>query len=212
MKKFIVLLFIFLLNIINTFGIGVGHSGHFLDNYDIRWQSGNIGLELNFQHNSSIVFADFFNIRFKHNHTRIGLEFTPVRVLNIFHDGGDLEPITNISFLNFAIFWNTINFTFQNDSLNFFIGPFNRINYIYLYENNTFNLHRFVYTAGFRLGLVLQHGGNNVNFWNRVSMNIISAEMGFRNITGANTFYVNVNTDFIMILAVLIGAAWRNNE
>jgi len=99
------------------------------------------------------------------------------------------------------MFWNTVDILFAKNILNFFIGPFNRINYINLDNNNTFNWNRIVYTAGIRFGLVAgMYDNTNNNFWSSVSMNLISGEIGFRYINGLNTFYFNVSTDIFMIV------------
>ena len=211
MKKPILLFFIFLPSVINAFDMNRGYSNNFLDNYDLRWNWGNIGYELNFQDNSNIVFVDLFNVNFKHNRTRMGLEFTPIRIWDWLNN--DSENITNFTFLNFGIFWNTVDVIFGNHFFNFFVGPFNRINYIHLDNNNTFHWNRIVYTAGLRFGLVVgQYDGTANNFLRLVSMNFISGEVGFRNINGSNTFFVNVSTDIVMIVVYFISLAINSNR
>jgi len=81
MKKLILLLFfIYLPSIINAFDTNGGNSSNFFDNYDFRWNLGSIGYEQNFQDNSDILFVNCLNFNFKHNYTRIGLEFTPIKL------------------------------------------------------------------------------------------------------------------------------------
>ena len=204
------LFFIFLPNIINAFDVNRGYSSNFFDNYDLRWNLGNIGYERNFRDNSAILFVDFLNVNFKHNHTRVGLEFAPMRIWD-WRDN-DSENISSFSFLNFGIFWNAVDVIFANNFFNFFIGPFNRINYMHLDNSNTINWNRIVYTAGLRFGLVASSYDSAVNnVWRTISMNFISGEVGFRNINGSNTFFTSVSTDIVMIVIYFVSLVMNND-
>ena len=182
------LLFIFSPNIINAFGMNWRHSSHFFDNFDIRWNIGIIGYEQNLQGGSDMVFLGFPNFRLMHNHTRIGLEFTPVKMWDWLDDDDGSVSRISYSFLNFGVFWNMLNFS--GDRFNIFVDPFSRINYINLDDRNRLNWNSFVYTAGFRAGLITGQFDGSVNgFWDSYSITVVGAEIGFRNINGSNTFF-----------------------
>jgi len=201
MKKFMLLLFIFMPSIISAFDGTRGDRGHFVGNYDFRWNLGNIGIERNFQDNSNIRFFDFFDVTLRHNRTRIGLEFTPVRIWELQENGS--WNTASISFLNLGIFWNALDIIFSNDHLNFFTGPFSRVNYMHLGNNNALNWNRVVYNAGLRFGLVASDYGITVNnFWRAASVNFVNGEVGFRNINGVNTFYASVSTNIVLFVVM----------
>jgi len=201
MKKLILFFFIFMPSAISALDMNRVSRSHFPNNFDFRWNLGNIGYERNFQKNSDIVFFDFLDISFIHNRTRIGLEFTPIRFWEWREN--DSENITNGSFLNFGIFWNTFDTIFYNDSLNFFVGPFNRIHYIHSGNRNASNSRGFVYTVGLRFGLVASDYGITVNNLLRAaSINFVRGEVGFRNINGFNTFYASVSTNIALFIFI----------
>ena len=208
-KRLLLLFFIILPNIINASDFGRGYSSHFFDNFDMRWSLGIMGFEHNLKNNSGMMVLDFPKLRLLHSQTRIGLEFTPVRIWGWLYGHDESVDRIDFSFLNFNIFWNTVDIIFDSNRTHFFAGPFNRINYINLYGNSRLNWNSFVYSAGFRIGLNFgRFDGQSINsFWDGVLMSIVGSEIGFRNMNGANTFFVNVHTDIILVIFYLIGSA-----
>jgi len=72
-------------------------------------------------------------------------------------------------------------------------------------DRNRLNWNSFVYTAGFRAGLITGQFDGSVNgFWDSYSITVVGAEIGFRNINGSNTFFFGVYTDIMMIVIYLI--------
>jgi len=211
--KKLIILFIILPNFLyafDSFNVSRGHSGYFFDNYDIRWSVGDIGYDYSFQNNgdNTEIFYDYLNVGIKHRNTGLGLEFSPFRIWDWKYNSNVSLNKTSYSFLNFGVYWNIFEIIFVNDSLKLFFGPFSRINYMHYHNRNSIIWSNYVFTSGFRLGLVAgQHDIYANNIFNSISMNVVNGEVGYRIVNGESYFYVGVKTDIIMFFLLLFGSA-----
>jgi hypothetical protein len=185
----------------------ISHNIYAFDNFDIKWNLGNLGIGGNyFQDESNFEgFADLLNIGLEHTNTRIGFEFSPVKYWSwVTTENNINHSESSYSFLNLNIYWNILDFIFNNDTLRLYLGPFNSFNYMHL-ADKVLRWDDFIYTAGFRIGL-----GANIS--KNVYYNILGAEIGYRNFNGKNTFYVSAKVDILVFLIFALSPSYHNNN
>ncbi|MDR0376702.1 MAG: hypothetical protein LBH70_02815, partial [Spirochaetaceae bacterium] len=170
-----------------------------LDHFNATWNMANLGYGMNISalDNKMESFVDS-SIGLEHSGTRIGIEYSPVNYWTRAVRGRSAAHIetTRLSFLNFTLYWNMFELRFFDDMFGLYFGPFNKINYMNLDENHAFRRNEFIYTGGFRAGLVLI-------VYKNIYYNILGGQIGYRNINGNNTFYAAVSVDFIVYMIVL---------
>jgi len=136
--------------------------------------------------------------------TNLGIGFNPVTNYNwkVEKEDGSVFESAAISLANFTFYWNIINPIFV-DAVNFYLGPFTSINYLFVEENFLFN--KFIFTAGINTGIRLS--------FNRINYNILSIDIGYRNIDGNSKYYIGGRIDLgVMILLIVAIAAAANSD
>ena len=168
------------------------------ENIAINFNSGYLGyggnFPLNDNYDSEAVFT-LFNIGMEHTSTNIGFEFSPYRYsnwTNLSESANDSTDM-NHSFFNLNLYWNVVTLL---DGFIYF-GPFTSINYLFVGENVYWD--KFIFTVGGQIGLRLSSGILNYN--------IVSAEMGYRNISGKSQYFVGAKVDILSFIVSLILAA-----
>jgi hypothetical protein len=180
MKKIIFCL-LFIPNIVNAYdGVLTSEKeNHYIyNNFDLKWNIGNIGIGYNFfkEGGNFEQFFDLLNIGIEHKNTRVGLEYNLVKYWPWTSNDGDS------SFLNINVYWNIFYKDISNDTAKLYFGPFNSVNYI----------NGLIYTAGFRMGIVLNDSEN-------ILYNFLGTEIGYRNYSGKNIIYVGFKVDMMVI-------------
>ena len=176
-----------------------------LEDFDIKWNIGNIGLGINnFQnenYHGNEVFVDLLNIGIQHNYTRIGLEYSPAKYWSWEYFNENNNKIFEKqcwSFINLNLYWNTFDIKFFDEKWNFYFGPFTGINYMYVSKFNI-NWNDYIYSAGLRIGLAM-------NFNENIYYNILGGEIGYRNFDGKNTFYFCIKVDLLIISIIFFSS------
>jgi hypothetical protein len=185
-------------------------SDYFFFFFDIMWNTGNMGAGWNFFKDDNMeTYFDFLNISIKNNYLKIGLEYIPVK--SWYNTIDENININNYSFINFNLFWNVFEYSFFDEYLRLTIGPYNSINYMYM-TNNEFDWSKYCYTFGFRIKLILYFNDSyNKSIFNSYYFNIITTEIGYRNMDRKNSLYLGVNVDVTWILIYFIGILSNNN-
>ncbi|MDR1858769.1 MAG: hypothetical protein LBQ69_04795 [Treponema sp.] len=168
---------------------------HAQENFVVNFNSGYIGYGGNFPLNDNYDY-DFFvtplSIGMEHLPTNIGFEFTFYNFFGWVNSGKytkDNNGITH-SLFNLHLYWNVLSLV---DGFIFF-GPFTSVNYVFVGENVYWD--KFVFTVGGQAGLKL-------NF-RRLNYNIVSAEIGYRNISGRSQYFFGVKVDVASFFLFLI--------
>jgi hypothetical protein len=173
------------------------------EKFDIKFNIGNLGYAVNIAQSGSTgeSFFELLNIGIEQKGTRIGIEYSPMKFWdwNFQRYYRSNTETISFSFLNFNLYWNTFDIGLFDDFIKFYCGPFSKINYMHLSEHNIFTWNTFIFSAGLRFGFALNLGNN-------VYYHLFGGEIGYRNISGENAFYVSVNIDIIVYLASLISS------
>ena len=181
--------FLFILLIILTFP--VYSQGNTVLNLNV----GNLGIGGNFPSNDDYnleAIVTLLNIGVENTRTNTGFEFSPFKY---FIWPGTYEEdidITSYSFANLNIYWNVLNLQFQYSSI--FLGPFASINYLFLEKE--INWKRYIFTGGAQVGF-------RANF-EKLYYNIVSFELGYRNIDGRSKYFIGLKMDIVIFTASLI--------
>ncbi|MCL2441344.1 MAG: hypothetical protein FWD14_06355 [Treponema sp.] len=93
------------------------------------------------------------------------------------------------SLFNLHLYYNPV---IPSDDINFFIGPFTTINYIYLEDR--FYWDRFTFTIGLQTGIRLRTQSFDYS--------IVSLETGYRNVNGQSKYYFGLKLDLITAAAI----------
>ena len=147
----------------------------------------------------------FLNIGIEDRGTNLGIRFNPITNFNwkVEKEDDVVFESAAISLANFHFYWSILNPIFA-DVINFYLGPFTSINYLFIEEELMLN--KFIFTAGI-------HTGIRLNF-KRVNYNIFSFELGYRNIDGSSKYYIGGRIDLgvMILLIVAIAAAAANSD
>ena len=180
---------ILLITFINLF-YGI-YAMDFLDkNFDFSFDIGNFGYGMDFSgdetyHEFSISMANIF---VEHYKTNIGFMISPFKFIgNILIDG--YYDFDYLYFLNAGFYWNPL------DSRNIIFGPFVSINYLSIENWSGFNNKRYIFNTGLQL-IWRTHIKDG-----RFPLRILGSEVGYRNISGRDSFYFTINLD-LSILAL----------
>ena len=162
--------------------------------FDFSWNFGNIGIGINYSSENDDNFefcASLLNFTIEQKDINIGFEFSPVKFWYLF----GLQDETNkkyngerFSFINANMYWDLI------ENKNILLGPFVSMNYLYVNVFNRIDINEYVFSGGLRFSYKLKHIIN----LNKYNSQILSAEIGYRNIFGKNKFYFSVNVDAIL--------------
>jgi len=181
--------FLFILLIILTF------PAYSQGNTVLNFNVGNIGIGGNFP-----LYDDYnlegivtlINIGIENTITNTGFEFSPFKYFTWSGKNEEDVAIKGYSFANLNIYWNILNLQFQYSDIYF--GPFASINYLFLEEKINWN--RYVFTGGIQIGFRANFEGLNYN--------IISFELGYRNIDGRGRYFIGAKMDIVIFTAGLI--------
>jgi len=164
------------------------------EDYAVNLNLGNIGFGGNFPlkdiHNAELVFS-LINVGVEHKGSNVGIGFSPFQ--GYYWANREEETTDVYSFINVNLYWNLLNHS-TTDSIIYF-GPFTSINYLFL-EGENINYDRYIFTAGVQLGWRINLDGINYN--------IVSTEVGFRNIDGQNRFYVGAKLDIVACFLTIV--------
>jgi len=165
--------------------------------FDFTWNFGNIGLGINYSagDDDNVEFCvSVLNFTIEQKDINIGFEFSPVKYWHLFKLQDEID--TKFSFINAYMYWDLI----RNNTI--LLGPFASMNYLYVNTVSGININEYVFSGGLRFSYKLRH-------INKYNGQILSAEIGYRNISGSNKFYFSVNVDIILGL-IGIGEAVRS--
>jgi len=184
---------VFLTIFVNVF-CNVYTQNIFNDNFDIRFIVGNFGGGMNFRPDGydfevSASLANFFLI---HSKTNIGLGISPLKY-SAYYSVNEQEWNQNLYFLNGNLFWNTF------DIKNIILGPFISVNYFGIKNWSEINKNDYIFSSGLMF-ILRKHIADG-----KYPFQIIGAEVGYRNISGKNGFYFNVNLDISIFVGLIIG-------
>ncbi|MDR0474825.1 MAG: hypothetical protein LBH43_14270 [Treponema sp.] len=164
--------------------------------FDFCWGFGNIGLGMNYssENNDNIEFTvSIINITFEHKDTNIGIEINPIKYWYLFEFQNEPETTENggkFSFINTNIYWDLI----ENYSI--LLGPFMSINYMFINTSTGLNMNEYIFSGGLRFSFKLK----DIRYPENYNSQIISSEIGYRNIMGKNKLYFSINVDIILAL------------
>ena len=161
------------------------------DDIALNFNSGYVGVGWNFPMNDDFnrgTGASLLNIGIEHRPTNIGLEVSPYKYYS--WTGSTDKSMEDHSFFNLNLYWNA--FTLLEGF--FYFGPFASVNYFFVGESVYWD--RFVFTTGGRIGLRINFDGLNYD--------LLSAEVGYRNINGANKYFVGVKSDMLAFFLFLL--------
>ena len=166
-------------------------------NIAVNFNSGYVGYGGNFplgdNYDAEVIFT-LFNVGIEHTATNIGFDFSPFKVSGWSNSKESVnDNDMNFSFLNLHLYWNAVNLA---DGF-FYLGPFTSVNYLFVGEHVYWD--KFIFTAGGQIGFRLNLG--------RLNYNIISSEIGYRNISGKNQYFVGVKVDVLSFVLFVILAS-----
>jgi len=171
----------------------------------VNFNIGNIGLGGNFPLRNDFnleTSLSLANFGFEGRQTNLGIEFSPLMLFGWSNDSEESAEMNDVSLLNLKMYWNALTL---GDSFlgNFYMGPFASVNYFFVDDLVRWN--RYILTTGIHLGFKANLG--------RVYYNIISFEMGFRDITGTHRYFIGMRMDIgALILLVLFSNLSNNTE
>ncbi|MDR1869240.1 MAG: hypothetical protein LBQ82_04560 [Treponema sp.] len=174
--------------------------------FDFSWNFGNIGIGINYSAENDDNFefyASLLNFTIEQKDINIGFEFSPVKFWYLFGLQDETDKKYNgerFSFINVNIYWDLI------ENKNIILGPFVSMNYLYVNTFYRIDINEYVFSGGLRFSYKLKH---MINF-NKYNSQILSTEIGYRNIFGKNKFYFSVNVDVILGL-IGIGEGIRSS-
>jgi hypothetical protein len=175
--------------------------------FNLNWNFGSIGLGMNYssENDDNIEFnVSIFNLLFEQKDLNIGIEFNPMKYWDLFKFQNEVEPINNggkFSFINTNAYWDLI----ENNTI--ILGPFVSINYLYINTSTGINMNEYTFSGGLRFSYKLKDN----KYFRNYNSQIISSEIGYRNIMGANKFYFSINVDIILAL-IGIGSGIEYNQ
>jgi hypothetical protein len=158
---------------------------------DFSWNFGSVGLGLNYLDgdDDNIEFCvSVLNFTIEQKDINIGFEFSPAKYWLLFELQEKIDR--KFSFINAYMYWDVI----RNNTI--LLGPFVSINYLYVNILNGINKDEYIFSAGLRFSCKLRY----IDDLNTYNAQIVSTEIGYRNISGSNKLYFSVNIDIILAL------------
>jgi len=167
--------------------------------FDFSWNFGNIELGMNFSgdnEDSIEMCVSLLNFVFEQKEINLGFELTPIKYWDFYKFQNEVETNNygeRLSLINLNTYWDLI----ENKKV--LLGPFVSMNYLFINMLNGINMNEFVFSGGLRFSLKLEHIIKLNNYNNQ----ILSAEIGYRNISGNNKLYFSVNIDLILTMMAI---------
>jgi len=164
------------------------------EDFALNINSGYFGVGGSFPRNeneNTEVSLALVSIGIEHRLTNIGLVFCPFAYYDLtgLNENGKGANL-NYSFFNLKLYWNVL--TALDDFI--YLGTFASVNYLFAGEN--VRLDKYVFTAGIHIGFRLSYHGINYD--------LLSTEMGYRNINGASMYFVGVKVDMLAFFLTLV--------
>jgi hypothetical protein len=183
MKRYLLSLIIF----VNVF------CNVYTQEFEFKLNYGNFGGGMNVFSigNNFELSASLFNIFFEHDKTNIGLEITPLKYMANLTNRQEWNQ--SLYFFNCKLYWNPF------DMKNIILGPFVSINCLKIENWSEFNASGYVFSSGLEFLLKTY-----IEKW-KYPFHIIGTEIGYRNISGKNGFYFNVNLDISILAWFIVG-------
>jgi len=163
------------------------------DDFAVNLNSGYLGVGWNFPKEYEYNFGlsiSLLNIGMEHKPTNIGFEFSPFYSWTA-ADATDLDN-EEYSFFNLNLYWNV--FTLLEEAV--FFGTFVSVNYLFVREDVFWD--KYIFTAG-------GHIGFRINL-DKIYYNLISTEIGYRNINGIGKYFVGIKIDMAAFFLFLLYA------
>ena len=163
------------------------------DVFDVNWSMGNLGYGINYsadKDSTMEITVSLINLIFEHQYINLGMEFTQAKYWFAFEfqNASENKATSKFSFLNATLYWDIPEYEY------IVFGPFVSINYLFLNIPGEFDWNDYIFTGGLRFAFRLT---GNAAFYN---LNIVSSEIGYRNIMGKSNFYFSINTDLVLAL------------
>jgi hypothetical protein len=168
------------------------------DIFDFSWNVGNIGGGGNYSASDDDTVegtVSLLNFTIQHIYTNIGFEFSLIKIWDFFKWQNEVEKkyyLERFSFINTNIYWDLI------DNNLILLGPFVSMNYLFITINGGININEFIFSSGLRFSL------NSMHIVYQKNSQILSAEIGYRNIFGKNKLYFSVNFDLLLALMAIV--------
>jgi hypothetical protein len=161
------------------------------DSFEFRLNYGNVTGGMNFFSNEYDFEASIslINLFIRHSKTNIGFEVTPLKYIANYSVNMQ-KWNQNLYFLNGNLYWNPFNIE------NIILGPFVSINYLSVENWSEFNTNGYILSSGVRFLL---------KDWKQ-PFQIIGSEIGYRNISGKHSFYLNLSLDVTILAGFIIGS------
>ena len=166
---------------------------------DFSWNFGNTGLGLNYSDDDDDnieFFVSLLNFSIEQKDINIGLEFSLAKYWRLFEL--QKKGSTKFSFINAYVYWDLI----RNNII--LLGPFVSMNYLYVNTVSGININEYIFSGGLRFSCKLRY----IDDLNTYNAQIVSAEIGYRNISGSNKLYFSVNVDIILALIGIMSIYW----
>jgi len=171
------------------------------ENFALNINSGYLGIGGVFPGNdidNTVASITLVNIGIEHIPTNIGLIFCPYANYDWINLGENSKDISsNYSFFNLKLYWNVLT---AFDNL-FYLGTFASVNYLFAGENVRWD--KYVFTAGIHIGFRLSY--------ERINYDLLSTEMGYRNINGTSAYFVGVKVDMLAFFLTLL-SIWAESD
>ena len=166
---------------------------------DFSWNFGSVGLGLNYLDgdDDNIEFCvSILNFIIEQKDINIGFEFSPAKYWFLFELQEKIDR--KFSFINTYLYWDLI----RNSTILF--GPFVSMNYLYVNIGRGININEYIFSGGLRFSCKLRYIGDLITY----NAQIVSAEFGYRNISGSNKLYFSVNVDIVLALIGIMSIYW----
>jgi hypothetical protein len=181
------------------------YSQEIKEDFELYLNYGSVSGEGNIFSNEYDLSAFLIKLFIVHNITNIGFETTPLKyVAN--YSANMQRWDQNIYFLNGNIYWNIYGLLEyirgSSDIKSLIIGPFASINYLNIKNWSEINANKYVFSYGLRCS-IMTYISLYKNQNKEHPFQIIGSEIGFKNISGEQNFYINVNIDILMLAAMI---------
>jgi hypothetical protein len=163
---------------------------------------GSIGGGINYsteKHIKGHFTIDIGDIYYENKITGLGLEIIPINYTysKIYEDH-------LMSFLNFNIFWNILEFPLKINKGEYgnIIGPFFSINYLNLINFNSLSFDNVIYTYGLRI--TLKQG---LEYYDTIfghTRTLLSIEGGYKNINRSHNIFLTIKFGFNYLIGIPI--------
>lgn len=174
---------------------------HACDNTLIKWNIGNVGLGGNLSlydddYDGGLeIFADAFNVMAEHRILGFGIELSPFKYWMWNSDYDYMAHNRLISFFNCGVYWNFLGWIFHwvKGGSRLILGPYVKINYLFLDNLNRINWNYYNFSFGSRFDVSLA-----VSKDKNIHYKIFGGEIGYRYINSDLKFYIALNVDIIL--------------